>query len=212
MSENEGGLSPINKAKIPEGILIIEAPPLLSEGEDFYSQEPFKSVVEDASSKFGISQEKTKAEISFIAKGKHWWSKPAEDHPDYKRWTSYEAMLSRARPYVQYFREALEPYPYWYEYVATFLDASFYANDGTFRVAQNVKKPFNGTVTYANWVTKKLRREALKQQAAIDEVLKETFPDFFGQPQTSLYNVTGRKRRSRYWGLMKATNLVPEKR
>ena len=84
-------------------------------------------------------------------------------------------------------------------------DPGQYKHDGTYSLRTSVHFPL--PESYAFWVSKKLKAAQNAPLWGIEEI----FPQDFGLSDTVIQS-KGEKRQNRRWRILKASELVPEKK
>lgn len=180
----------------------IEAPERLEVEQNLYDQEPFLSLVKSISQSTGQTLSKLHTAISRIA-GPHSMNPKLQTTELLRKvaFVSPESNIfwdSRVK-----ILEILQMYPYLSEYIVQQRQNQLYANNGKF-LKQHHGKGEPPALSYANWVTQKLKREKLLVSVGIEEI----FPKDVGYPVTSQPNITGSRPTNRRYAILKAAEII----
>lgn len=203
----------------------LDAPSELEEGQNFFDQPPFNILSEEVATRFPVQAETLRRTIPRTARESWRLAQPQGNPWDYES----IARTIRVREFIeglQYstkmrdidfevFREALltfygqlNEFPYWAEYVRFKRDPGIYKTDGTY-APRNPNMVYVPAPSYARFASERLEREPNLRLGGIELI----FPDT-QQEQIRAVNAPalGKGREWRYWRLMKASELIPEKR
>ena len=110
--------------------------------------------------------------------------------------------------------KSLADYPYWNEYIATQHTQNDYKYDGSYvsQIGVGFVLTARGRVltlpeSYAKWVTRKMQVKKRQVLLGIDEI----FPQNFGEEQVRIPH-RGEREETKRWRILKASELIPEKR
>lgn len=209
------------------GILELEGPAELEPGQNFLDQPPFGPVLEQIGQTSRIDLSNLRKIYLAIATSSRFTSEVFNGSPalwGYQR-SSFNELFKKGRSLAverdrrdDYFRamadifKLLSDYPYIKDYFQSKFDRGLYGIDGAWNVVASGNPSANiiKTESYAKWVTKKQAREGkLNNQVLLG--IDEIFPQDFGRSKTGLVGY-GVKTQHRRWRILKAAELVSEKR
>jgi len=208
------------ETKQQQDYLEIEAPEYLESGQNFYNQEPFRSILAGISERAGVEIDLLRKALSSMARqvstGRGF--SPEElnqklDNPYFFVGDQYTAggpvyvSLSDLKISPETKRNllaeiggAVKKYPFWYQYVFTQSTQEYKANGSKKKIGGNIKR--TAPETYAFWVSKKLLLG-----------IKEIFPqDFAPESQVVVPKKPKERNATRKWRILRAAELVSERK
>lgn len=198
----------------------IDVPIILLPGTGFYDQPPFADVFSEVANNFPIDKSKLQVLFTSVARNeprfftKEWYGSP-QYHKDRfkdafesnkKSWNLDPQQRDLYLSAVCKAIDSMKEFPYISRYVSERFVNSLFAMDGSWQ--PRVKQVnFGGVPSYANWVTDELKREQQRKAGKAISVLA-------GIEEVSPKDLTGLGERSqtRRWRILKASNLVPERK
>jgi hypothetical protein len=207
----------------PQSLLRVEAPPSLNEGQNFYDQEPFATVLQAVAKEhqFDLSvmryalsslasassiQEMTPQELAEWGQGVL-ENKQQVSRLDYiisaKKVGGRKAELKRA---VHRMFGQLADYPYVIDYISSKLSRDFYRYDGDY--AKTTKSDFQPISSYAHYASERQKLEATLFRQGIAEVFPQQFG---GQSMEETTRATGKTGGHRRYILLKASEITKPK-
>lgn len=174
-------------------VVELEAPITLAEGQNFFDQEPFRTIA----AKYAQQQNMPVSHVYEIIGGRL--------GKDLLHNFGSRKRKAELRELSAEIAGELNEYPYWSDYLTQF-DRDFYNGDGSYR-AQRSNKAFVPTESYAKWTTDKLARESKLKTAGIEEIFPQDFPNNSRDILGALAQ-GHEKRENRRWRILKAAELV----
>lgn len=199
----------------------IEAPAHLEFDQNFYDQPPFNSVFERVSKRERLEESVLRRMLTIYAQQyTHYRERALSD------WSHEDAVsdavgitmrsgrtripkdeLLKHKETLSTLIDGLAEFPFWERYISNNLeDESHY--DGT-PLDRHFQIP-----TYARWATEEIGRQRKSEEikkAAVIRGIEEIFPKDFGQDREAIPQ-TGRRRENRRWQILRASELIPEKK
>lgn len=214
-----------------ENFLEMDGSEQLIPGQNFYDQQPFNEIHTSVSNELNISIDKLRfistqcSRIMYAANSNASkedtleWNLYQKYRRSQKLSDTFKSMLYTLKKRYRLkstesenYRDAIiktatlmGKYPYLDEYLIQ-RDKKYYNNDGTFKEGRYGGK-FYLPESYAFWVSKKISTAKNQVSAGIEEV----FPQDFGKSETTLPGKS-KKRETRRWKILKASEFIPEKR
>lgn len=195
----------------------LEAPEHLVPGQNFYDQTPFAQTAADIAKSNGRSVDEIRKIISHLATFTPKLLKEKIDLTHLLRIYQIQGSLGRPireltaiqqRRIIADTAEKLQVYPFWYEYVF-FLRESMYQYDGNERKNYKRMSTQEEPSSYVAWVSKKIAAENRFKSLGIEEVFPQ---DFAGISPTHAPTPQGMKPENRRWRILKAAEIVRDKR
>lgn len=193
----------------------LEASEQLQPGQNFYDQPPFDGVLLQFTEGTNIDISHVRNLLTRLAKG-HFFgtdTKRAVIDRFYGEWKNLrQSKLGKEIPNDQMYTYSkaltsivagLSEYPYVGEYIYAAFQPGQYRIDGSW---VQLKSHWPTPTSYAKWASEKLEREKRLVSYGIEEV----FPKDFGQEESVV--PTGGNPQARRWRILKASELIPEKR
>lgn len=178
-------------------------------------------LVNELSSKYGLSLDEIRAILSIVAK---FYFAEGEITPLTYRQMFYrtefvkshartaivretKANLDSSRNVVSELADSLVGYPLWYSYVVSQRDETFYNNDGSFHQdigREQTRYDAAPTKSYAAWVTEVIT----KSKDLVLYGIHEVFPQEKTAEISPVAQASGHKREWKKWKILQATELV----
>ena len=210
----------------------IEAQDFLEDEQNFFDQEPFSSVIQEVSENTNTEIAKLRRLLrdyaeayvynlhyeEYVLPSRGITTKVQHEpsnliYIDYNRRIRHGINKDDAPVYkkaTESVVKTLEDYPFWYEYVDTQRDLGAYSNDGTPKPKRHSR--LDKTLTYAHWVTQRINIAKREKDRAVLLGIDEVFPQDFSGEKIDIPQSTGEKKGNRRWRILKASELIPERK